>query len=166
MRRLLPADVTHLVLHTTAGSRGADADDVRRYHVEHRGWPDIGYHYVVLDSGEAQAGRSANRQGAHALGFNHCSLGVAMIGHHDHHRPSQAQWDTTIDLLALLSYRYDVPVSRVIGHRETGARKSCPGRLVDMAMVRLMVADRVDALSSPIVRATHPLIQLTGGVRW
>ncbi len=166
MRRMLPADVTHLVLHTTAGRRDADADAIRRYHVEHRGWADIGYHYVVLDSGEAQAGRSSNRQGAHALGFNDCSLGVAMVGHHDHHRPSPAQWDTTIDLLALLCYRYDVPTRRVIGHRETGAPKTCPGEMVDMAIVRIMVADRVDELSSPLVRAGHPLIQLTGGVRW
>lgn len=162
MRRLDPDAITHLVLHTTAGSRGADVEAVRRYHVEHRGWPDIGYHYLVRWDGEAQAGRSPGRRGAHAREWNHRSLGVAMAGHHDRYRPSDGQWATTIDLLSLLALRHDVPTEHVIGHRETGARKSCPGVLVDMDMVRRMVADRREGLASPIVRAGHPLSALVG----
>lgn len=166
MHSLDPSDVTHLVLHTTAGSRDATVEDVRRYHVEHRGFADVGYHYVVRYDGEVQAGRPADKQGAHALGYNGCSLGVALVGHHDRHRPSQEQWDAAIDLLALLCHRYDVPVWRVIGHRETDAAKSCPGTLVDMRMVRRLLADRYEELASPLVRAGHPMTALVGEVVW
>jgi hypothetical protein len=94
-----------------------------------------------------------------------------MAGHHDHYAPSGPQFDTVVDLIALLCHRYDIDppapddVRGVIGHRETGARKSCPGTRTDMAMVRRFVGDRYEELSSPLLRSTHPLTSMVG-IRW
>lgn len=137
-----------LVVHTTAGSRGADIEAVRRYHVEHRGWSDVGYHYLVRDNGQVQAGRPETVCGAHALGWNDRSLGVAFAGNHDRYPWSPAAEQSGIDLLARLCLKHGLSASAVIGHRETGAKKSCPGAHVDMDAVRRLVATRMSLLRS------------------
>ena len=40
----------------------------------------VGYHYVLTRSGELQKGREEDETGAHAKGYNHKSIGVAMSG--------------------------------------------------------------------------------------
>ena len=45
----------------------------------HRGFIDVGYHYVIKRDGTVQAGRPLERQGAHVQGYNHLSVGVCLI---------------------------------------------------------------------------------------
>jgi len=127
---------THIVLHTLAYEGKADIDTVRRWHVEGNGWSDVGYHYLVRRSGEVQTGRREEMIGAHALGYNRKSIGIACEGHGD------TEMFTLPQLLALLrlcddvSRRYAISPDKVIGHRETGSRKTCPGTLIDMDAFR------------------------------
>ena len=54
-----------------------------RYHTKTRGWADIGYNFLVDKYGGIWVGRKGSMhmaRGAHTLGFNHCSVGVAAIG--------------------------------------------------------------------------------------
>src|SRR5581483_288034 len=61
------------------------------YHVKANGWNDIGYNFVVDKYGHVYEGRyggiTKNVIGAHALGFNRGSVGIALIGNYNTVRP-------------------------------------------------------------------------------
>ena len=58
-----------------------------RYHTRSLGWSDIGYNFLVDRFGRTWVGRAGGPsrpvRGAHTLGFNHTSVGVAVIGNYD-----------------------------------------------------------------------------------
>ncbi|WP_369223125.1 peptidoglycan recognition protein [Streptomyces sp. R39] len=88
------------VHHTASGNgyRCSEAPSVirgiYRYHVVSMGWRDIGYNFLVDKCGtiyEGRAGGAAKAvRGAHTLGFNNDSMGVAVIGTYGSHQPSAA----------------------------------------------------------------------------
>jgi hypothetical protein len=78
-------------LHHTATGNGYSRSDVPgiirgmyRYHTKSLGWSDIGYNFLVDRFGRIWVGRKGGYwkpvRGAHTLGFNHVSTGVAVIG--------------------------------------------------------------------------------------
>ncbi len=73
--------ISEIIIHCTATPAGRDltAADIRRYHLQ-RGFETIGYHYVVRLDGTVERGRDEAFVGAHCLGHNNCSIGVAYIG--------------------------------------------------------------------------------------
>lgn len=119
-----------------------DIEEIRRWHVDERGFDDIGYHYYVKKGGDIQDGRAEEVPGAHALGFNTRSIGVCMEGHGDYERWTFEQWSALRGLIWEIFARYDVTKNRVIGHREIypllnkPVVKTCPGNLIDMSFVR------------------------------
>ncbi|SFC11783.1 peptidoglycan recognition protein family protein [Streptomyces aidingensis] len=81
---------TVFVHHTETGN-GYDCAEapavvrsIYRYHTEGLGWRDIGYNFLVDKCGTLYEGRAGGVdlpvRGAHTLGFNHNSAGVAVIG--------------------------------------------------------------------------------------
>src|SRR5665647_2868216 len=80
------------VVHHTAGSNGystiAEAMQQIRgdqaYHIDGRGWCDIGYNFVVDKWGNIYEGRANSLTrpviGVHAGGFNTGTVGVSMLG--------------------------------------------------------------------------------------
>jgi len=128
---------TYLILHHT-GAEEADARQVKRYHLS-LGWKDVGYHFIIERSGRVVAGRPANEPGAHtqAAGMNHKSLGIALIGNLEKHRPAAEQLTAVRALVKRLSAEYAIPPERVLGHREVaGASTLCPGKFFPIAQVR------------------------------
>jgi N-acetylmuramoyl-L-alanine amidase len=126
--------VTYLIVHHTATARDAtDFDGVQKYHVEGRGWDDIGYHYFISASGEVRAGRAEDVVGAHckAGGMNLKSLGICLAGHFDVEAPTIAQLTAVTLLLRCLMAKYHIPANRVLGHGEVPeAKTSCPGAIL------------------------------------
>ena len=59
--------INKIIIHCTATPEGRqiDIDDVRRWHIEERGWSDVGYHFLILLDGTIQIGRPLERSGAH-----------------------------------------------------------------------------------------------------
>jgi hypothetical protein len=141
------------VVHHTAGkSPGTPAESaalvrgIQRYHTLSNGWNDIGYNFLVDGFGQVFEGRGGgidrNVIGAHALGFNTGSTGVAVLGNFEKDIPSE---EVSRALVQLLAWRLDVGhvdplavvdavsttgaprVLRAIsGHRDTGST-ACPG---------------------------------------
>jgi uncharacterized protein with LGFP repeats len=84
------------VHHTASGndySRREVAGLIRgfyRYHTQSLGWSDLGYNFLVDRFGRTWVGRAGGPgrpvRGAHTLGFNHTSVGVAVIGNFEGRR--------------------------------------------------------------------------------
>ena len=129
IRRALPryADNVHVaIVHHTAGSNsytaGQSAGIVRAiylYHVQGNGWNDIGYNFLVDKYGQIFEGRYGGITraviGAHALGFNVGTAGVAVIGNYNSATITPA---ARAALVSLLAWRLDLahvdPLSRVV----------------------------------------------------
>ncbi|MGW0703637.1 peptidoglycan recognition protein family protein [Streptomyces sp. NPDC002867] len=67
---------------------------IYRYHVESSGWRDIGYNFAVDKCGNIYEGRAGGVakpvQGAHTLGFNKNSTGIAVLGSYNSSNPPAA----------------------------------------------------------------------------
>jgi len=110
-------------VHHTATGNGYSRKDVPalirgmyRYHTQTLGWFDLGYNFLVDRFGRAWEGRSGGPsklvQGAHTLGFNRRSVGIAVIGSHDDNRASDRSLLMVARLAAWKLDRY--------GRRATG----------------------------------------------
>ncbi|MFJ8190712.1 peptidoglycan recognition protein [Streptomyces sp. NPDC096094] len=67
---------------------------IYRYHVNSMGWRDLGYNFLVDKCGKIYEGRAGGVAksvlGAHTLGFNSNSMGIAVIGTYSSKKPSAA----------------------------------------------------------------------------
>ena len=73
--------INKIILHCTATAEGKEysVDTIRKWHLK-RGFSDIGYHYLIGLDGTIHLGRDVFKQGAHTLGENKTSIGVAYVG--------------------------------------------------------------------------------------
>jgi len=114
--------IEFLVVHCSASpqNRGDDAKTIHRWHKE-RDWSGIGYHYVILETGEVQAGRPEYWTGAHVRGYNSRSLGICLIGDGEY---TDNQLESLRSKLRLLKHKY--PNAKICGHRDLDDKKDCP----------------------------------------
>ena len=119
-----------VVVHCLATPEGRDVhiNEVRRWHVEERGWSDVGYHWLVTLDGSIEKGRNETKSGAHAKGYNSTSIGVAYVGGVDANmKPKDTRTDAQKMALHCLieDIRGRYPKAEVIGHRDVSS-KDCP----------------------------------------
>ncbi len=98
------------VHHTDTGNDYSCADapklirGVYQYHVRSNGWRDLGYNFLVDKCGTVYEGRAGGVAravlGAHTLGFNTDSAGVAALGTYVSAQPPQAQLDGIAQIAA------------------------------------------------------------------
>lgn len=147
-------DYRNMAFHHAAGFWATTREEgllqlkaIQDLHQNIRGWSDIGYHFVLDQSGRLYQGRPFLRDdasldsapplamGAHVGGHNTGNIGVCMLG--CYHPPYIARCiDTlsppTFDSLAVtfsfLSENYGVSPDNLRGHGQfPGAATSCPG---------------------------------------
>ncbi|NPC97747.1 N-acetylmuramoyl-L-alanine amidase [Nocardioides sp. zg-DK7169] len=134
-------------IHHTASANGYARRDVPgilrgmyRYHTKSLGWSDIGYNFLVDRFGRTWVGRAggpANRvRGAHTLGFNHTSVGIAVIGNHETTPPTRRTMNA---LVALASWKLDKADSRAVGR--VWGRSEGSDRYPARTRVRLPIID-------------------------
>ena len=111
-------------------SREATADRlerIRNSHVNHHGWGDIGYHFIIDRAGRIWQGRPVQYQGAHVRNHNEHNIGVMLLGNFEKQRPAQAQLDSLARALRALMAKYNVPHNHIHTHQEL-VPTSCPGK--------------------------------------
>ena len=129
---MLRRETTALVVHCAATTPTQDigAAEIRKWHVEERGWSDIGYHYVIRRNGTVETGRPVTDVGAHVAGYNSETVGICLVGGiNERGDPdanyTDAQWNSLHGLLVALRVRY--PHARICGHRDfPNVLKACP----------------------------------------
>ncbi|WP_405992894.1 peptidoglycan recognition protein [Streptomyces sp. NBC_00986] len=126
---------------------------IYRYHVKSSGWRDIGYNFLVDKCGTIYEGRAGGVakavMGAHTLGFNTDSMGIAVLGTFGSAKPSSAAVTAIARLTAWKLGLYgvnprgktylksgggnlyrkgkNVRLNVISGHRD-GFATECPGR--------------------------------------
>ena len=139
-RRIDEVVLHHTYAPTAAQYKGAATwKAIRNYHVDNRGWSDIGYHVGIGPDGSIWTLRPAERSGAHVLNRNAHTLGVAIVGNFDTEDPLKNGLPTAAAVFRMALEVYKLPVGAVRFHREFQP-KSCPGKLVGLAEFRQMVA--------------------------
>lgn len=155
---------TRIILHCSASAFG-DASLIRTWHVDERGWADIGYHFVILNGfrraggllrgdydfgadGLVEPGRPLDSDndiegpevGAHAYGHNRDTVGVCLIGERHF---SGAQLLALDALVVRLRRRYGALA--LAGHCELDAGKTCPNLDMDWLRFWCGLYDRQEA---------------------
>jgi hypothetical protein len=118
----------------TATSRRIE--QIRRAHVEDRGWADIGYHFVVDRAGIVWQGRELRYQGAHVRDHNEHNIGVLVLGNFDRQSPTDAQTRSLVMTMRGLLTRHRISPARVYTHQEINPT-ACPGRALQQRMVAI-----------------------------
>lgn len=131
--------ITEIIVHCSAtrpnwmhnATTAAKVAEIRLWHMQDRGWSDIGYHLLIDRDGTVMPGRPMDRTGAHTQGRNAGTIGVCLIGGHgsaatdkfsDHF--TQAQEQALRATVADLRRRFGALA--VSGHNQWAA-KACPG---------------------------------------
>ena len=70
--------INEIIVHCSATREGQDitVDTIKKWHVEGRGWSDIGYHFYIDISGKIWKGRDIDKTGAHCKNHNRNSIGI------------------------------------------------------------------------------------------
>jgi hypothetical protein len=110
------------------GDVASRLEQIRRAHIGRRDQPfaDIGYHYIIDPQGRVWEGRSTRYQGAHVKDNNENNLGIMVLGHFNHQRPTPQALAALDRFVATQMARHDVPLGRVKTHQEIKATE-CPG---------------------------------------
>ncbi len=132
--------ITEIIVHCTAtrpewwaGRKTSEkVEEIRRWHVQDRGWKNIGYHYLIDRDGTVAEGRPVEQVGAHVQGKNTGTIGIALFGGHGSAETDDfsenftpAQDKALRELIAKLKSRFRT-INKVSGHNEYAA-KACPG---------------------------------------
>ena len=79
-----------------------------------------------------------NITGTHAGAWNRTHWGIEVVGNYDDRGWSEPTKQLLYQTILTLFQWRNIEVNRqsVVGHRETGSKKSCPGKSIDMNQVR------------------------------
>ncbi|XP_053408874.1 peptidoglycan recognition protein 1-like [Mercenaria mercenaria] len=100
---------------------------IQKFHMDDRGWDDIGYNFLVGEDGNVYEGRGWDHLGTHTKGFNSKSLGTSVIGNYTAKLPNEKALTALKALIACgVEQKKLYPDFRMYGHRDAG-KTECPG---------------------------------------
>lgn len=118
---------TEFVVHHSDGPVTQTPRAIQDFHMDGRGWDDVGYNFLVDRGGRIYEGRGWLTIGAHATGHNTSGIGACVIG--------RDGADITPEARAAVRWLYEEACRRAgrklsrRGHGElSGNNTACPGR--------------------------------------
>tara|TARA_R100000005_G_scaffold95175_2_gene75730 strand:- start:581 stop:994 length:414 start_codon:yes stop_codon:yes gene_type:complete len=124
-------EIKEIIIHCSATREGEDisVDTIKDWHVNGRGWSDIGYHFYVDIEGEIHGGRDIAKIGAHCKGHNRNSIGICYCGgvEADGKTPKDTRTkDQRVALVSILrTLKAMYPNAKIHSHSDF-ANKACP----------------------------------------
>jgi hypothetical protein len=93
-------------------------------------WPDLAYHFLIAPDGKIYEGRQIQYEPETNTHYKvNGNIGVEMMGDFNAQRPSPAQVESCVRLVAWLSSEYNVDLEHVRTHRDAApGQTDCPGR--------------------------------------
>lgn len=171
-----------LVVHHTAmavGSEKRSGEERMRalyqYHANTLGWGDVGYHYVIDESGHIYEGKAGGKNviGGHAYCNNTGTIGIAMMGNFEREQPTQAQVHALQWLLQDLGQTYQLDLQHaatfhgttfpapVVRHRDV-LSTACPGYYLASAFAQVIANVRAGLVDADVTfPALPPLLDVT-----
>jgi hypothetical protein len=156
--------VERIVWHTAAHGRDGQAFDttaaqIDQWHRE-RGWSEIGYNVVIRFNGAIEQGRDPRKIPAGVAGINETTYHICFSGHGDIAPLTPQQLESGVQYGLVERFLSEPDGLIVMGHREVNelvrrglapipTTKTCPGRLVDMNAVRLLIRQRLTQPPAP-----------------
>jgi len=129
------SQITDITIHHTAGPSGQTTSSIADYHVNAKGWPGIGYHYVINPDGTIEQTNALESISYHN-GYNNANaVGIALKGNFELYSPPAAQISALHKLIKHIK-RKAPAVKNLVRHKDyPGASTACPGKLFPFAAV-------------------------------
>ena len=126
--------ITHIARHHSATTSGS-WETFWPYWRDHHGWGTGGYHEIILRDGSVQLCYDPKEITNGVANQNSYIYHICVVGNGSF---TQAQEATFSERCRLAMERLNIPVERVLGHREfPGASTTCPGINMDVVRERL-----------------------------
>uniref|UniRef100_A0A8C5PT28 Peptidoglycan-recognition protein n=1 Tax=Leptobrachium leishanense TaxID=445787 RepID=A0A8C5PT28_9ANUR len=130
----LNTPVNNVVIHHTEGafcsSQSAcmtQARNIQKYHMDSKGWCDIGYNFLIGEDSNIYEGRGWKIRGAHATSYNPISVGISFFGSFTNRAPNAKALKAAQDLIKCgVSKGFIRSTYTLKGHRNVMST-DCPG---------------------------------------
>ena len=124
---------TEIVVHHSGTDDGPalNWDAIRRYHIDHNKWLDIGYNAgveLIGASYEVLMGRPTYMTGAHTIGHNTTALGICFVGNFTKGVPPDGQLEAGAKKIKEWVETYNIPKGNIFPHRTLNST-DCPGMM-------------------------------------
>lgn len=125
-------NITHIVVHCSAGNQRNTAEDIVRYHTQTLRWRVPGYHFIVEADGKVVPVLPVEQPSNGVSGHNSHIINVCYIGGVDTSKPglppvdnrTPAQRAALTGVLRQLKAKF--PHAEIVGHRDLNPKKACP----------------------------------------
>lgn len=93
-------------------------------------WPDLPYHFLIAPDGRVFEGRPLEYEPESNTKYDlQGHLGVELMGNFEEQRPSRAQVEAAVRLVAWLVAKYELPLESIRTHQQVAqGQTACPGR--------------------------------------
>lgn len=119
--------VEYIVVHHSAEDNQTPLD-YANYHVYTKGWPAIGYHFVIQPTGAIFLTNHVDTISYHVSGYNTKSIGICLSGDFTTKGPTSKQFKSLEFMIKSLKEFFTN--TQVKGHRDFG-NTQCPGTFLN-----------------------------------
>ena len=120
-----------IIVHHSASPAETTVQQMNQWHKDRGftlsslGWY-VGYHYVIESDGIVTQTRKDEEVGCHCVP-NTNKIGVCLTGNFGRAKPTEAQTNALLKLLAQIQYKFAIPDEQIYGHRDF-KQTECPGK--------------------------------------